>query len=112
MSKHAKGKRRKPGNTGTRREDSRFSSLNISTVDQHKRVGSKLLPPLAQIPNMTTSSWADHHLPEMLWAALPVCPKGQHVGAGRGPGKVLGENASRYCCGSCRAMKFNRSLTD
>jgi len=70
MSKRAKGKRRKAGKAGARREDSRFSSLNISTVDQHKRVGSKLVPPLAQIPKMTTSSWADHHMPEMLWAVL------------------------------------------
>lgn len=70
MSKGAKRKGRKAGTTGTRREDSRFSSLNISTIDQHKRVGSKLVPPLAQIPKMTTSSWADYHMPEMLWAVL------------------------------------------
>ena len=70
MSKRSQGKRRKAGKAGTRREDSRFSSLNISTVDQHKRVGSKLVPPLAQIPKMTKSSWADHHMPEMLWAVL------------------------------------------
>lgn len=67
MSKGSRGKRRKPGK---RREDSRFSSLNISMIDQHKRVGSKLVPPLAQIPEMTTSSWADHYMPEMLWAVL------------------------------------------
>ena len=70
MSKGAKRKRKKEGKAGTRREDSRFSSLNISTIDQHKRAGSKLVPPLAQIPKMTTSSWADHHMPEMLWAVL------------------------------------------
>lgn len=70
MSKGTKRKRKKAGKRGTRREDSRFSSLNISTIDQHKRVGSKLVPPLAQIPKMTTSSWADHHMPEMLWAVL------------------------------------------
>lgn len=72
MSKGAKRKRKKAGKIGTRREDSRFSSLNISTIDQHKRVGSKLVPPLAQIPKMTTSSWMDHHMPEMLWAILLV----------------------------------------
>lgn len=70
MSKSAKRKRKKAGNAGARRGDSRFSSLNISTIDQHMRVGSKLVPPLAQIPKMTTSSWADHHMPEMLWAVM------------------------------------------
>ena len=39
-------------------------------LDQHKRIGSKLVPPLAQIPKLTTSSWSDHHMPEMLWAVL------------------------------------------
>jgi hypothetical protein len=70
VSKGAKRKRKKAGKVGARRKDSRFSSLNISTIDQHKRVGSKLVPPLAQIPKMTTSSWSDHHMPEMLWAVL------------------------------------------
>jgi Family of unknown function (DUF5677) len=70
MSKSAKRKRNKAGNIGTRRADSRFSSLNISTINQHKRVGNKLVPPLAEIPQMTTSSWSDHHMPEMLWAVL------------------------------------------
>ena len=69
MSKGTKKKRKKSGK-GERRKDSRFSSLNISSIDQHKRAGSKLVPSLAQIPNMTTSSWSDHHMPEMLWAVL------------------------------------------
>jgi hypothetical protein len=70
MRKDTKRKRKKARKGGIRREDSRFSSLNISMIDQHKRVGSKLVPPLAQIPKMTTSSWSDHHMPEMLWAVL------------------------------------------
>lgn len=41
-------------------------------IDQHKRVGSELVPPLAQIPKMTPSSWLDYHMPEMLWAVLLV----------------------------------------
>lgn len=53
-----------------RRAGSRFSTHNISMIDQHQQIGSKLIPPLAQIPKMTTSSWADHHMPEMLWAVL------------------------------------------
>ncbi|NTV46680.1 MAG: hypothetical protein HGB11_09240 [Chlorobiales bacterium] len=70
MSKGTKAKRKKAGKSDARRKDSRFSSLNISTIDQHMRTRSKLVPPLAQIPNMTTSSWSDHHMPEMLWAVL------------------------------------------
>jgi len=70
MSKATKRKRKKAGDTVTRRENSSFSSLNISTIDQHKRLRSKLVPPLAQIPKMTPSSWADDHMPEMLWAVL------------------------------------------
>ncbi len=69
MSNRTK-KKRKKSVKGGRRKNSRFSTLNISTIDQHKRAGSKLVPPLAQIPNMATSSWSDHHMPEMLWAVL------------------------------------------
>jgi len=69
VSKSTKRKRKK-SRKGGRRKDSRFSCLNISTIDQHKRAGSQLVPPLAQIPKMTTSSWSDHHMPEMLWAVL------------------------------------------
>ena len=70
MSKGAKRKGSKAAKGSARREDSGFSSLNMSTIEQHKRVGSKLVPPLAQISKMTTSSWMDHHMPEMLWAVL------------------------------------------
>lgn len=66
MSKAGK----KKGKTVARRVGSRFSTHNISMIDQHQRIGSKLIPPLAQIPKMTTSSWVDHHMPEMLWAVL------------------------------------------
>lgn len=53
-----------------RKKRSRFSNLNISHIDQHKRDGNKLRPPLNQVPLMTPSSWADDHMPEMLWAVL------------------------------------------
>lgn len=48
---------------------SKYANHNISGIDQHKRDGSRLRPPLAQL-NMTKSSWADDHMPEMLWAVL------------------------------------------
>ena len=70
MSKGAKKVGRKSRKSRSPRGNSRFADLNISTINQHKRVGNKLVPPLAQLPNMTTSSWSDHHMPEMLWAVL------------------------------------------
>lgn len=66
MSKGAK----KKGKASARRTNSPFAKHNISTIDQHQRVGSRLIPPMGQIPRMTHSSWLDHHMPEMLWAVL------------------------------------------
>lgn len=53
-----------------RRANSPFASHNISMLDNHERIGTKLIPPLAQIPMAKSSSWLDHHMPEMLWAVL------------------------------------------
>lgn len=64
MSKQRKKKAKK------RRPGSAYSDHNMSGIGDHKRQGSKLIPPLASLPGMTTSSWADHHMPEMLWAVL------------------------------------------
>lgn len=47
-----------------------FSDLNISKIGQHTRDGKKLRPPLMQVPMLNPSSWADDHMPEMLWAVL------------------------------------------
>ncbi len=62
-------KNKKRGGRKQKRK-SPFSNLNISRIGQHKWAGGKLHPPLAQLPSMTTSSWADDHMPEMLWAVL------------------------------------------
>jgi len=43
-----------------------------STLAQHKRKGKTLTPPLGQLPNLTTASWVDERLPELLWAVLLV----------------------------------------
>lgn len=51
------------------RRKSPYAGHNISGIDQHKREGNRLRPPLAQL-NMTPTSWADDHMPEMLWAVL------------------------------------------
>jgi hypothetical protein len=43
-----------------------------STIDQHRRQGSLLVPPLVALPKLQSSSWRDERLPEMLWATLLV----------------------------------------
>lgn len=67
MSKPAKSKRKKQK---TGRRQGTYGDHNISRLGQHQQHRSKLTPPLLQIPQMTTSSWSDDHMPEMLWAAL------------------------------------------
>src|SRR5438105_190273 len=47
-----------------------FEDLNISSLEDHKREGGILLPPLAQIPNSKSISWRDHGLNEVLWAII------------------------------------------
>ena len=65
MAKQRKGAKKK------RRSNSAYQHHNISGIGQHKRQGSKLIPPLAQLGDkMKPSSWADDHMPEMLWAVL------------------------------------------
>ena len=46
MSKAGK----KQAKSQARRANSKFASHNISMLDHHQRVGSKLIPPLAQMP--------------------------------------------------------------
>lgn len=43
-----------------------------STIKQHHQKGKTLIPPLANLPNLTPASWRDERLPEMLWAILIV----------------------------------------
>lgn len=42
---------------------------NRSSLEDHKKEGKKLTPPLKQIPNLNLTSWMDR-LPEYLYAAL------------------------------------------
>ena len=49
------------------------SQRNESGLKDHKRYKKELNPPfLASGLNMTTSSWFDERLPEMLWAVLVI----------------------------------------
>lgn len=65
------GKRQKKKQKGRgRKPNSPYSDYSISGIAQHKQHGNKLSPPLVQIPKMTPTSWANDHMPEMLWAVL------------------------------------------
>jgi hypothetical protein len=49
---------------------SKPTASDHTTLVKHTRLGSKLLPPMAQLPKLNPSSWKDERMPEMLWAAL------------------------------------------
>lgn len=53
-----------------RRKGTRKRGEQYSRVDQHKREGKRLIPPLAQISQMQLHSWRDDRLPQMIWTAL------------------------------------------
>lgn len=53
----------------------RFRST--STIDQHERLGSKLVPPLTALLNMQPVSWSNDQIPEFLWAALLIADLGR-----------------------------------
>lgn len=54
---------------------------DFSSLDKHLRQGKTFVPPLMQIPGLTTQSWYNDRLPEMLWAALLVeaLPRNQYI---------------------------------
>ena len=59
------GKKRKSKSKKPRQTDH-------STIDEHRRHGKTLTPPLVSLPEMKPVSWMNDRLPEMLWAALLV----------------------------------------
>lgn len=50
-----------------------------STLDEHKRQGPQLIPPLATLPGLHHSSWINERLPDLLWCALLVVHLGQDL---------------------------------
>jgi hypothetical protein len=52
------------------REKRERHNSTTSSLDQHKRHGSRLVPPAALIPSLKHSSWIDDRMPELLWGAL------------------------------------------
>ncbi len=52
------------------REKRERRGSNTSTLGQHKKQGSRFIPPLAQVPSLRPSSWLNDRLPELLWGAL------------------------------------------
>lgn len=51
-----------------------------SSIEQHKRIGKELVPPLNAMEKMSLSSWRDDHAPELLWAFLlaVVIPRAEY----------------------------------
>src|SRR3990172_12754892 len=39
-------------------------------LDGHKKVGSRFIPPMKQIPNMKSKSFVNQMLPELIWIGL------------------------------------------
>lgn len=58
--------------------DSKEPRHDFSRLREHKRQGKTLTPPLLKLPRVTTQSWQDDRLPEMLWAALLVVSLPRH----------------------------------
>ena len=50
----------------------KHTPAGYTTIAGHTQQGSKLIPPMAALPNLQLQSWKDDRLPEMLWAALIV----------------------------------------
>lgn len=48
------------------------SGLNTSSIAQHKKVGSSLIPPIMQVPGISFLSWMNDRLPECLWLCLII----------------------------------------
>lgn len=60
-----------------KKKSKKARSKSYSTLDQHRRRGSVLLPPLATLPNLHHASWIKDRLPELAWCALLVTHLGQ-----------------------------------
>lgn len=50
---------------------------STSTLDQHSRRGTRLVPPLLALPGTHLVSWSHEQIPEILWAALLVTELGR-----------------------------------
>lgn len=56
----------------SKRKRPKHSPSGRTTIAGHIQQGSRLIPPMAVLPNLGLQSWKDDRLPEMLWAALIV----------------------------------------
>lgn len=48
----------------------KYTSGGRTAISGHTQQGSKLIPPMAALPNVQLQSWKNERLPEMLWAGL------------------------------------------
>lgn len=55
-----------------RRSREKRERRNTSTLQQHKKIGKILQPPLAGLPKLQPRSWCAERVPELLWTVLIV----------------------------------------
>ena len=79
--------------TKRRHTSTKSKGVDHSSLEDHTRVGSKLLPPLAQIPNFHSGSWIGQRIPEVIWAGLLF--SNLHRGAVIGKVRELGAYMSQ-----------------
>ena len=56
----------------SKQSKSKRKERSYSAVDEHRREGKKLIPPLLNLPNLKPASWINDRLPEVLWAAILI----------------------------------------
>lgn len=54
------------------KKNKKSKSPNYTPINQHRRQGTVLTPPLGGLQQLKMASWRDDRLPEMLWAILIV----------------------------------------
>jgi hypothetical protein len=89
----------------------RFKDHNFSDLSGHRRDGTKLRPPIAQIDKFQTSSWGDDHLPSMVWAALlcVVFPRDHYLACFR---EILNTAADWFSEGGVAFESPPKNLSD
>lgn len=77
--------------SGNQSRNGPISNRSYSTLNEHTRVGKKLVPPFLKIPNLRPMSWSNDRLPELLWAGLLICllPREKALIIFRGVGRYI-----------------------
>jgi len=80
------------------REKRERRGSTTSTLAQHKKEGSRFVPPMARVPSLSPSSWLDDRMPELLWGALLLnhFPRGAALEVFRTLGERVARSVSTY----------------